>query len=184
MRIRSCNFCLILYPDNFEHQIAFQTLQRGGYQYSGILHNQDTYDEEPDKLKKEHWHFVIVFPRQKDLSVLAKELGIEERFIECCRNRASAERYLMHLDHPHKAQYSPEELFGPLAESVKVVCTTGETESEKVLSLLSLLDSLPRPCTYRKFLVSACDAGLYSQFRRLGGSIKYLLDEHNGLAGY
>lgn len=184
MRIRSCNFCLVLYPDNFEHQIAKDILDRGGYQYSAILHDKDTYDDDPGKLKKEHWHFVIVFPRQKDLSVLAKELGVEERFLECCRNRSASERYLMHLDHPYKAQYSPDFLFGPLAESVKVASSTGETESEKVLSLLSLLDSMPRPCTYRKFLVSACDAGLYSQFRRLGGSIKYLLDEHNGLAGY
>lgn len=184
MRVRSCNFCLVLYPDNFEHQIAKDLLDRNGYQYTGILHNADVYDDDPNKLKKEHWHFVIVFPRQKDLPVLARELGVEERFLEVCRNRVSSERYLLHLDHPYKAQYSADELFGTLASSVKASVNTGETESEKVLSLLALLDDLPVPCTYRKFLVSACDAGLYSQFRRLGGSIKYLLDEHNGLAGY
>ena len=184
-RIRSCVYCLELYPDNFSHQIAHDVLAKNGYQYTGILHDKDHYDDdEAAPLKKPHWHYVVVFPRQKDLGPLARELDVECRFVEPCRNRVGAERYLVHRDHPHKAQYDSAELFGPLADSVRAHLDSGISESDKVMSLLALLDTMPVPCTYRQFLVAACNAGLYSVFRRLGNVLSKVLDEHNGLVGY
>lgn len=171
-----------LYPDNESHLNTLSILDKNGYQYVGILHDKDHIEDEPEKpLKKPHWHFVITFTRQKDLNPLANELEIESRFLEPCRNKEGAQRYLLHLDHPLKAQYNASELFGPLSDQVRCICDSGSTEEEKVLSLLTLLDTMPKPCTYRRFLTACCEAKLYAQYRHLGSSIKYLLDEHNGI---
>lgn len=181
-RIRSCTFSLILYPDDFSHVVAMDVLAKNGYQYSAILHDKDI--DSNGQLLKEHYHVVICFPRQKDLSALANELSIVSSYIEPVRNRQYAERYHIHADHPDKFQYDVSSIFGPLADRVRAHVASGETEEEKVKSLLILLDSMPVPCTYRQFLIACCDANLYSVFRRLGNVLRYLIDEHNGLSGY
>lgn len=181
-RIRSCNFMLVLYPDDFNHIIAMDILKRDGYQFSAILHDKDVDKE--GNLKKEHYHYVVCFPRQKDLSALSNELGIKANYIEPVRNRQYAERYHIHADDPDQFQYDPTCIFGPLADRVRAHVASGETEEDKVKSLLILLDSMPVPCTYRQFLVACCDANLYSVFRRMGAVLRHLMDEHNGLAGY
>lgn len=181
-RIRSCHYGLVLYPDDFEHVIALDILDKGGYQYSGILHDKDV-DEDGNALKP-HYHLVVSFPRQKDLSAFSKELDIAENYIEPVRNRLSAERYLVHADTPSKFQYDCDEIFGTTADIVKLKISSGKTEEDKVKALLQLLDTMPVPCTYRMFLIACCDSNLYSVFRRLGNTLRFLMDEHNGLAGY
>ena len=116
-RIRSCNFMLVLYPDDFNHIIAMDILKRDGYQFSAILHDKDVDKE--GNLKKEHYHYVVCFPRQKDLSALSNELGIKANYIEPVRNRQYAERYHIHADDPDQFQYDPTCIFGPLADRVR-----------------------------------------------------------------
>lgn len=181
-RIRSCNFSLVLYPDDFEHFIAMDVLAKNGYQYSAILHDKDL-DKDGNVLKP-HYHVIVCFPRQKDLSALSSELGVKPNYIEPVRNRQYAERYHIHADDPDKYQYDPSEIFGTLADRVRAHVASGATEEDKVKSLLVLLDSMPVPCTYRQFLIACCDANLYSVFRRLGNVLRHLMDEHNGLVGY
>lgn len=179
-RLRSCNFGLELYPDNLSHVAILDQLETNGYQYSGILHHSDTKKDNPDELVKAHWHIVLCFPRQRDLSVVSKELDLESRFIECIRSRVASERYLCHLDTPDKFQYDPAEIFGPLADQVRAHIEGGKTEDDKVRALLFLLDTMPTPCSYRRFIVAACEAGLYSTLRRMGSLFKPVIDEHNG----
>lgn len=157
-------------------------LAEGGYQYSAILHDKDV--DENGQLKKEHFHVIVCFPRQKDMSALCNELDIKPNYCEPVRNRRSAERYLIHADQPDLYQYDPDKIFGPLAENVRTHVCAGETEADRVKSLLILLDSMPKPCTYRRFLLACCEAGLYAELRRMGFVLRYLLDEHNGLSGY
>lgn len=181
-RIRSCNYTMILYPDDFDHVVAMDVLKSSGYQYSAILHDHDV-DKEGNP-KKPHFHVIVCFPRQKDLNALCNELCIKANYVEPVRNRQYAERYHIHADDPDQYQYDPSSIFGPLADRVRAHVASGETEEEKVKSLLVLLDSMPVPCTYRQFLVACCDANLYSVFRRLGNVLRHLMDEHNGLVGY
>lgn len=179
-RLRSCHFCLELYLDNFEHIIAMDLLSKGGYQFSAILHDSDVQKDDPEKPVKEHFNIVLCFPRQRDLSVVAKELGIEERWLEPCRSRVASERYHCHLDNPEKFQYDPAKIFGPLADQVRAHYEGGKTEADQVKSLIWLLDTMPRPCSYRTFIMAAANANLYSTLRRMGGLFRPLLDEHNG----
>lgn len=183
-RLRSCNFVVELYPDNFEHMIACDVLDKNGYQYSAIVHDKDVQKDDPTQPVKTHWNVVLCFPRQRDLSVVARELGIEERWIEPARNRVACERYLCHLDNPEKYQYDPADIFGPLADQVRAHYEGGKTEDDKVKALLFLLDTMPSPCTYRQFVVKACDAGLYGTLRRMGSLFRPIIDEHNGMCGY
>lgn len=188
-RLRSCTFCLELYPDNFQHQIAVDTLDKLGYQYSAILHDKDVkLDDdkkpiEPIEPVKPHWNIVLCFSQQRDLHVVARELDIEPRWLECAKSREVVERYHIHADNPEKYQYDPAEIFGPLADSVRAKLGHGKTEEDKVLALFQLLDSMKKPCSYRTFITAACHAGLYSTLRRMGGLFKPVFDEHNG-AGY
>lgn len=181
-RIRSCNFSLVLYPDDFEHVIAMDTLQHNGYQFSAILHDKDV--DSDGNILKPHYHVIVCFPRQKDLNALCNELSVKSNYVEVVRNRKYAERYHVHADDSDKFQYDSSSIFGPLADAVRAHLDVGATEEDKVKSLLALLDTMPRPCTYRMFLVACCDANLYSVFRRLGNVLRYLIDEHNGLCGY
>lgn len=169
---------MVLYPEDDNHVEVLSRLQSNGYQYLGILHNRDKDHENCDK--KEHWHIMVVFNRQKDLNPLAEELGIASHYLEPCRNREATEKYFLHLGYPDKTQYETNELFGTLAKSVTAHLDTGITEAEKVLSLVQLLDELPVPCSYRAFLLASCEAGLYSIFRRMGAGALSLLKEHNG----
>lgn len=191
-RIRSCHFMLILYDDDPSHIFGMEHLKRGGYQYVGILHNLDR--NENGELKKPHHHVIVSFPRQKDLSALANELGIASNYIEPVRNKEASYRYLLHvprvsgseadansdIDEFDKCFYDSSALYGPLAPIAQACVLAGGTEEDKVKSLLALLDTMPVPCSYRRFLVAACDAHLYSVFRRLGHVLKELMDEHNG----
>lgn len=179
-RLRSCHFCLELYPDNFEHMIAVDLLDKNGYQFSAILHDKDVSLEDPSIPVKPHFNIVLCFPRQRDLSVVAKELGIEDRWIEPARNRVACERYHCHLDNPDKYQYDPAAIFGPLADSVRAHYEGGKTESDQIKALIWLLDTMPVPCSYRRFILAAANSNLYSTLRRMGGLFKPLLDEHNG----
>ena len=58
-----------------------------------------------------------------------------------------------------------------------------EDEGSRVLKILDLIDSMPKPCSYRQLLVAVCNNGFYGDFRRMGSGVKTLLDEHNGVLG-
>lgn len=160
--------------------IAMDLLDKGGYQYSAILHDSDVQKDDPEKKVKDHFNIVLCFPRQRDLHVVANELGIEDRWLEPARNRAACERYHCHLDNPEKFQYDPSKIFGPLADSVRALYEGGKTEEDKVKSLIWLLDTMPVPCSYRTFIMAAANVGLYGTLRRMGSLFRPLLDEHNG----
>lgn len=187
-RIRSCHFTLVLYPDDFKHVVVCDQIDKCGYDYSAILHDKDVYSAKDEELnpantagspKKAHWHIVITFPRQRDLSTLAKELDVEPQYISPARNLKACEAYHIHANDLSQYQYSPDEIFGTRADLVRAYLNTGRTEEDQVKSLLVLLDSMPKPCSYRRFLLACCDANLYSAFRRLGFVLRELMDEHN-----
>lgn len=183
-RIRAINYTCILYPDDSTHVEAMYRLQSNGYSFIGILHEFDHESDDINKpLKKPHYHFIVCFTRQKDLNPLAAELGIAPQYLEPCRNKEGAIKYLVHANNPEKYQYLPESLFGTLKPQALAILESGTSQEEKVLNLLFLLDTLPKPCSYRKFLTACCEANLYAQFRHLGFGVKLLLDEHNGI-GY
>lgn len=179
-KVKKRNWCMLLYTDNESHIAAMETLEKGGYKYAAILHDSDVYEEGENKgqTKKEHWHVVLKFPQARYNTAIAKEIGIEDRFLEPCANLDKALLYLVHANAEEKHQYSPEAVFGSLAPQLTKLLQDDD-EGIRVLEIVKTIDSMPGRASYRDTLVWACKNGLYGEFRRLGSGIKYLIDEHN-----
>lgn len=188
-QIKTRTYTMILYPDDdMTHLFALQKLQVG-YNFCAIDHDRDVYDDTDDcepeligTLKKKHTHVYLRLKSPRFRDPLAKELGIAPNYLRECRDSKGAQLYLIHDGYPNKFQYDVEDVYGPLRHEVGKLLVN-EDEGSRVLKVLDLLDSMPVPCTYRKFLVAVCENGMYGDFRRMGSGIKTLLDEHNG-AGF
>lgn len=182
-RIKSRNWVSVLYPDDPTHIKCMELLEKNGYSYCAILHTEDVYEEDDDthtagEKKKEHFHVVLTLKNPRFREPLAQELGITPNYLEVCRNRDSALLYLVHDGFPNKYQYDTAQCFGSLAPMINKLLAD-ESESSRVMRVLDILDSLPRPASYRQFLTKCCELDLYGDFRRMGSGVIRLLEEHN-----
>lgn len=174
------NWLMQLYPDEDEtHKNAIDYMNRCGWQYASIRHDKDVNDDGTPK--KPHTHFVISFKNQRYRDPIAQDLGIKANYLEPCLHKDESLRYLVHWGWPDKAQYEPDKVCGPMGNLVAALCIDKDssTEESRVLAILELLDEMPVPCSYRKWLVAICNAGLYGDFRRMGSGYQPLLAEHN-----
>lgn len=175
--------CIDLYQDNEKHMAILEGIRKS-YQYLAILHDADlTEDGRP---KKPHYHVLLQFRSAKWASALSEELGLEANLILGCPDDTQPvqtfdgmARYFLHLDHPDKTLYEFDKLEGTLVDKAEGACIGKETESERVLRLLELLERQKRILTMREFVKLVCQAGLYSDCRRAGYLMKTMLDEHN-----
>lgn len=186
-KVKTRTYCMILYPnEDPTHANAIWLLTSNGYSFCAIDHDMDTYDDyddcEPDQigqLKKPHTHVVLRLKSPRFKEPLAKELGIAPNYLQVCRDSKSAMLYLIHDGYPNKFQYDVDTVYGSLKFELEKYLVS-EDEGSRVLKILDLLDSMPKPCSYRRLLVAVCQNGMYGDFRRMGSGIKTLLDEHNG----
>lgn len=176
-KYRSRNYNLLLYPDNESHSNAMELIRKT-YKYAACLHTLDLKDD--GTLKKPHWHVVVRFAQARWNTALADELGIETRFLESTKSVEKSLKYLIHADHPEKAQYEIESVEGDLKVLLEKylldVC-----EDERILQLIDLLDSFACPVSYSSFVRVVCSRGLYSDFRRSALVMTKLISEHNYL---
>lgn len=175
---RKRNFCLILYPDCPEQNelIARIVSDEYNFEYAGICHDKDITSE--GDTKKPHWHFVVHLSNACTRSAFAKNLGIEERFVQDCKDYKGALMYLVHYKNQDKAQYSADEVQGVLSDKVREL-TAKPNETMATLNILDLLDSVNGKVKKNDFLRMVCQHGLYSAFRRNNFYINQLIIEHN-----
>lgn len=189
-KIKTRTYCLVLYPEEDpSHLFCMNTLEVNGYQYCAIDHDKDTYDSYDDcddsligKPKKKHTHVYLRLKSPRFRDPLADELGIKPNYLQVCRDSKSAMLYMIHDGYNNKYQYEVSAVYGSLKHEVAKLLAN-EDEGSRVLAILDLLDSMPKPCSYRQFLVAVCQNNMYGDFRRMGSGIKTLLDEHNGYYG-
>lgn len=183
-KLKKRNWTMLLYPEDPTHVTAMEMLEKGGYKYVAIKHNQDTWSEgesdshEAGEPKKEHWHVVVKFPQARYNTALAKELGIKENYLEPCANLDAACLYLVHATAEEKHQYEPTALFGSLVPHV-LKLLSDDDEGTRVLEIVKTIDATPGRAKYRDLLVWACKNGYYGEFRRLGAGVSFLIEEHN-----
>lgn len=175
---RKRNFCLLLYPDCPEHNEIISNIASNAYSfdYAGILHDKDITDDGDNK--KPYYHFVVHFNNACTRGAFAKNLGLDERFIQDCKDYKNALMYLVHYKNQEKAQYSNELVFGTLAEKVREL-TSKLNETSSALKILDLLDSIEGFISKKDFLRLVCDKGLFSTFRRNNFYFAQIIDEHN-----
>lgn len=180
-RYRDRKFCAVLYPEDSTHAEAIEKLKSGGYNFAAILHNEDLYEdgEHKGEKKKPHWHVVVKFPNAVWDTKLAKDLGIERNYLEKCKSLDAALLYLVHYGYEDtKYQYDVQDVFGPL--QMRLISLLNDTdESTRALNIYDMINEIDGPVSYSEIYLKCCKAGLFSDFRRIGSGIGYLIREHN-----
>lgn len=179
-KFRDRKFVAVLYPEDPTHAAAIERLKSGGYNFAGILHDKDVYEDgdHQGETKKAHWHLVLRFKNAVWNTAIAKELGIEPNYLEACGNVDAALLYLVHFGNEEKFQYEYESVFGPL--KVRLATQLAEPdEGSRVLSIVDIVDNAPGPIGYSELIKKAVAAGVYADLRRMGALGVKLLQEHN-----
>lgn len=181
---KSRTWCMVLYPEDETHINCISLLTQSGYDFAYILHDKDTWDEnespnhEKGEIKKEHWHVVLKVKNPRYRNAVADELGISPNYLEPCRDIKKSLLYLVHDGYDTKFQYDVTDVQGPLVSQLETALAC-DSEAERVIELVHIIDQSPGACSYREILLKACKAGLWSEFRKLGTGVKCLIDEHN-----
>lgn len=177
---RSRNYCAVLYPEDPAHAACIDKLSNGGYNFAGILHDKDVYEDGENKgqLKKPHWHIVIKFSNAIWRNPTAKELGIEPNYLQKSSSLDGALLYLVHEGNPDKYQYDQESVFGPLKSRLAVLLAEDD-EGTRAIKIADIVDGCPGPIGYSELLRKAVSAGLYADLRRMGAFAVGMLREHN-----
>lgn len=169
---RSRSWMVLLYEDSTDLESFKSWLAELDWNYAGRAHDQEG---------KLHHHIVILFKDGRKAADVAADLNIDTRWLRAWDRQKKALRYLCHKDNPDKFQYSPEGIYGTLAEKAVAVCSKGDqqSESQSVKDIIQLLDESDTYISYSCFLSVVNDKGLFSVFRRMGVLGVRLLDEHN-----
>ena len=170
-------FAFILYTETNPNHPGILEALRQRYQYLAVKHDRDK--DADGNIKPAHWHCIVKFRHPRWRSAVSQEMGIEANLLQDCKNFEGNARYMLHLDDPDKAPYDFEELEGSLKALAEPACIGQETESDRVMRIIELLDAERRTLSMREFVLLLCKAGLYSDCRRGGYIMRELLSEHN-----
>jgi hypothetical protein len=106
---RARNWCAVVYPDSAPTDWK-ELLDNLNIKWScSPLHDKDTEDD--GQLKKAHWHIVLCYSGNKSFEQVKDDLAeIKCPIPQICRDVTSSVRYFIHKDHPHKFQYSVNDI--------------------------------------------------------------------------
>lgn len=122
-------FAIDLYPENEKHCEILENLAQN-YNMVYILHDRDVYTEDCEidgvehkagEKKKAHYHVIVKFINARYLGAFADEIGIEHNLVAKCSSFTGYCVYQTHTEYPNKAQYSPAEFHGSLADEARRV---------------------------------------------------------------
>lgn len=155
------NFQGILYPDStaYDCQVALEKLSEVFPKHAYILHDQDI--NEDGTPKKPHYHWLGSRETPVAISTIAKQLGIAENAVEFCKSYRTFLRYLIHLDHPDKAQYKPDAVQGNFDKRFLV----GMSEQSFISLVRQKIDS-GEIATFRGLYIWAEQNDFWPEFRR------------------
>ena len=169
---RSRTWMILTYEDNNQFDNVISALDELDFNYAGRSH---------DKEGKPHHHIVVVFKDGRKRTDVAKDVGIDPRWLRAWDRKKKAFRYLCHKDNPERYQYTTDEIYGNLAEDAIKACNSGDaaTEASAVAEIIELLDSCPYQVSYGWFIGKCAELGLWSTLRRMGNLACKMIDEHN-----
>lgn len=167
-----------LYEEDPQMVYALHFLEKCPYSCAYIWHDKDTHED--GSPKKKHLHFIIKYPVKKSINAVSLELQIPDNYIDTCKNESSFLLYLIHRGWSEKYQYEPEEVKGNGALYTRFIALTeDESEDDRVLRILQLLENENRPLGMVEFIRLCCEAGIYAELRRGGYLLVQALKEHN-----
>lgn len=177
--IRSCNWCLVLYPqEDKTHELALKLIENNHYQYAYIIHDNDL--DSSGNIKKSHTHVVLHFKNQRWRNSIALELGITPNYLEKCRNLENSLKYLIHYNDSDKYQYDIDLVRGSLKQQLLESLEYSDmTITEKFKELMDFIFSYPTELSLRDFLEYVCTTTLFDVYRRNAMTFNNLIKEHN-----
>ena len=172
---RSRTWMLLLYPDNSEHKAVLDgKLFELDWNFAGRVHDKD------DGVK-EHHHVVVLFKDGRKNTDIAKDLGIDKRWLRAWDRQKKALRYLCHRDNPEKFQYSTDGIYGTIAEKAVGACSKGNelSEAQAVKEVTQFLREYDGYISMSEFVNAMADRGNFAVVRRMGNFALRMIDEHN-----
>lgn len=152
------NFIFVLYPDSesYDCQLLLNRLPHFWDSFYYILHDRDVYTESdydsfvvenkgstPDwkigDLKKPHYHVVVHSDSPVMLGRAITKSGLSSG-VFICKDLKSQVQYLIHMNHPSKYQYHPEEIITN-ATNLQKLLTRKEDAEEKAAKLFDAIQS-------------------------------------------
>lgn len=172
------SFMIILYPDDDTHIKALNYIE-DNFSYAYILHNLDIDDD--GNLKKPHYHVIIHFSdsEKHSISWLSDTLSIPCNYItHTKKSYIHGLRYLVHADDKNKYQYDPQNVVGPLTETL-LKSLKNEIENLKVREIIDLIENYNGVIDIKDFSKVMCELNLYSYYRRSFAILHLIIKEHN-----
>lgn len=154
----SKNIALLLYPDCDGHAQALAKVM-SKWDYTYILHDKDEFEvddvdmhggasdgdilteEDAERLKKKHYHVLIHLPMQKEATQVAKELKLEQRFVQRISDRTAMLCYLIHTGMYDKYQYKPEEVHSNRPSLFREALNSINTNTEKLERMITIIQN-------------------------------------------
>lgn len=158
---RDRKFELVLYPDSavYDCDAVIQLAKSYFSAWAYCLHYADFFDS--GELKKSHIHFLGKLADPRDPSVVCKDLGVPVNSIANVKSWKAACRYLIHLDHPEKFCYSPDDVVA----SFPILSFFSIPDDEQARRIMEYI--LQSGCTkVSEVTLWALNNGCYSGFRR------------------
>lgn len=165
---------IVLWPEDKTHLLALDYIKHNFENYIYILHDKD-FDEN-GVIKKEHYHVILRFPNQRNISIIAKKLNIGENNFYEIKSFTGQLRYLIHYDDDEKYQYDPSEVKGTLymLGKFKQSLKSSQDETSEVSLIYEFIvnNNISDLHTLLDYVI---ENNLYSSFRRNYAMFKDLL---------
>lgn len=171
--VKSNTWCILLYLESESYntdEVLAKVSEMAEYYY--ILHDKDI-NEDTGEVKKAHYHIVCGTGANTTDSAIGKRLGLDTQWIQPCKSKPRAKKYLVHADNPEKYQY-------PVSDVISSVSFILERdEAYQVKMLLDWLSSVNRLVTVSELLRWSVDNACYSGLRRGANLFRDIVKEHN-----
>lgn len=167
---KSRSFAMVLYPyEDYTHSLALQKAMET-YNFAYIEHDSDIYEEDGEDHKKGdkkkiHGHLVLKFENARHKSKIAKELEIEENYIQKS-NFVAYTRYLIHKDDPSKFQYKEKNIVTNIPTEVKAALNLKSDYKRHGTQIVIEYIQANRLTSFYKLVIWAKDNGLLEEITK------------------
>ena len=187
------NFVFEFYDEDGTFPTFIEKVFSQEFDYAYILHDKDFFTDgvKAGQPKKPHYHAIVHTRNDRSLTAICLLLDVPERFCQVLKkgddisDTLSFLRYMLHVDKASRAAgkhlYSPDELFGPLADKYRSRLTPRQSKEDPsdILKLLDFISSADSYLSMDSLIRFSVQEGLFSIFRRSASLIREVLHEHN-----
>lgn len=172
--MKSENWSIVLYPEDKECSRVLEYIKLN-FEYAYMLHDKDITED--GEKKKEHIHVFFQFENARSLESVAEELHIPVYDLKKISSKRGAIRYLTHIDHPEKYQYSKDNIVSNI--EIEKYFKEKENEGEDIAKIIMYLYGEKRKVSICEVMCYAIDNKIYASFRRAGNQMIKIIEEHN-----